>query len=459
MIPLSVDTIAKIVGGEIISDLSEKTDDLLVQGVVTDSRKVNSGDLFVPLVGERADGHDFIAQCFEKGAVCCFTEKRLPTKHEKPLILVQSTAQALLDFAEYYLDMCHIPVVAITGSVGKTTTKDLIASVLSQKYKVLKTEGNYNTNVGLPLTVFRLSKEHELAVLEMGMNSFGEIHNLSKVAKPSIAVITNIGVSHIENLGSRDGILKAKCEVFDYMKETDIAILNGDDDKLITLRDTLPQKIIWYGVTNKEGIYAENIRTEALQSTICDVCTPVGKCTVTIPVPGEHMVKNALAAVAVGLKLHLSLEEIKNGIETFMPTKMRMDVIEYNHMTIINDSYNANPVSMKAAIDVLDWAKGRKVCIVGDMGELGSYANEMHYEVGNYIANKGIDFIISIGTLTKELDRGAREAGASQVYHYDTQEEFWEKGLDKLASGDTILVKASRSMKLEKTVDKLQGVK
>lgn len=459
MKPLTLKTIEQVVGGRVIGADELEKDKIFVSGVASDSRKIMQGDLFVPIRGERVDGHDFITTCFEKGAVCSFTEREILPPKGKYCILVKDAQKALLELAEYYLTLFDIPVIAITGSVGKTTTKDMIASVLMQKYCVLKTEGNYNTNIGLPLMVFRIGDEHEVAVLEMGMNSFGEIHNLSKVAKPNIAVITNIGVAHIEMLGSREGILKAKSEVFDYMTPQGMAILNGDNDMLQTLEGKLSQNIIWYGIENKRGIYAHSIHMEGLEKTRCTLHTPKGEIEVTLPVSGVHMVQNALAATAVGLQMELSLKEIKKGIETFTMTKMRMAVEHTKKgITIINDVYNANPVSMKASLEVLASATGRKVCILGDMGELGIYADQMHREVGEYAAQKGIDVIISIGELSRYLHQGAIKEGAKNAYHYDTQEEFWQEGLSMLASGDTVLVKGSRSRGLEQTVDKIQGV-
>lgn len=461
MKPMTLKLIAEVVNGTVLGIKKEENLDVLVHGVRADSRKVQQGDLFIPIKGERVDGHDFIEMAFKKDAVCSFSEKEIEPIEGKFIIYVESVQKALLELAEYYLKFFpELKIVGVTGSVGKTTTKDIIASVLMQRYTVLKTEGNYNTNIGLPLMAFQINEEHEVAVLEMGMNSFGEIHNLSKVTKPDIAVITNVGVAHIEMLGSREGILKAKCEIFDYMTSEGTAILNGDNDMLQTLNGRLQQKILWYGVENKQDIYADHIQIENLQSTRCILHTPKGSVEVVIPVPGQHLVQNALAAVAVGLELGLSLKEIKMGIETFSLTKMRMG-IEYTKsgITIINDVYNANPVSMKAAIDVLVSSKERKVCILGDMGELGEHGEEMHREVGAYAAEKGIDIIICIGTLTKASAEGARNLGAKNVFHYDTQENFWQEGLKMISEGDVVLVKASRSRGFEKTVEKIQGVK
>lgn len=452
---LSLKEIISAVGGIFKGNLN--TSETFIGHITTDTRKIQEGDLFIPLKGDNFDGHDFLLQAFEKGASCCFSETEAPFSN---LILVKDTKKALKDLAKYYRSLFSIPVVAITGSVGKTTTKDLIASVLSQKYSVLKTEGNFNNEIGLPLTIFCLEEFHEVAVLEMGMNSFGEIHNLSEIAEPDIAVITNIGVSHIENLGSRNGILKAKCEIFDFMNEKGIAVLNADDDKLITLDNKLKNKINWYGIYNKSGIYADEIQSKGLEGIFCRIHTQLGEFCTDIPVSGEHMIYNAMSATIVGILLELNLEEIKKGIEQFTPSKMRMNILNTNAgIKIINDSYNANPVSMKAAIDVLKNAQKRTVCILGDMLELGEYTKIMHYEVGSYAAQKKIDCIICIGTFAKYIAEGAIKEKDSNVFFYADKEEFFERGLQILKADDVVLVKASRGMHFEKIVEKIQEVK
>lgn len=457
MIPMKLERVTEIVSGTFIGEAQGLEKEAC--GLESDSRRVKKGDIFAAIAGERVDGHDFVEQAFEMGAVCCFVEKEIAVKKGQYAIYVKNVIKAMLDLAAYYIKLLDVPVVAVTGSVGKTTTKDMIASVLEQKYTVLKTAGNYNTNIGMPLMVTQLTKEHDVAVLEMGMNSFGEISNLSMVAKPVIAVITNIGVAHIEMLGSRDGILKAKCEVFDGMNAHGIAVLNGDDDKLQTLEGEILQKIIWYGVKNKKGIYAQQIQNNGVESVCCTIFTPKGSFDVTIAVPGEHMVMNALAATAVGLEMGLSLEQIQKGIAHFVPTKMRMNIIKTEYgLTIINDVYNANPVSMKASIDVLAQAEGRKVAILGFMGELGENEKQMHKQVGEYVGEKQIDVLISIGDMAEYYDEGAKEKGTKEIHHFQSQQVFWQEGMSLLKKGDTILIKASRSRQFEKTVEKLQGV-
>lgn len=427
------------------------SEDLLVTEVTTDSRTAKAGSLFIPLRGETFDGHDFILKALEGGAVCAFSQR--PVEGAHCLIRVADTLDALGRLAAYYRSLFRIPIIAITGSVGKTTTKDIIASVLEQKYRVLKTEGNYNNHIGVPLTLFRLEEFHQAAVVEMGMSGFGEIRHLAEIARPDIAVITNIGVSHIENLGSRENIMRAKCEIFDYLKKGGVAVLNADDDLLPQIDGQIPFHKRWYGIRNQRDLYATEIVPVGITGSRCTVHTPHGSFAAEIPLPGEHMVLNALAAAAVGMDMGLTLQEIAAGIAGFVPTKMRMAITKTAAgMTIMNDAYNANPVSMKAAIDVLARAEGRKVAILGDMFELGSYAEEMHREVGRYALEKGIDVLVCIGPNARYM------AEAPGAMHYETQEEFWNKGLAFLQKNDTILVKASRGMHFERTVEKIQEV-
>lgn len=454
---LRLEEIAKAVDGCFVSSVKD-AGQIVIDRITTDTRKIEKGDFFIPIKGEKFDGHEFISQAFEKGAVCCFSEKKL-TETKNPYILVEDTRKAIRDLAEYYRSLFSIPVIAITGSVGKTTTKDMISSVLMQKYRVLKTEGNFNNEIGLPLTLFRLEESHEVVVLEMGMNQFGEIHNLSKVARPSIGVITNIGVSHIENLGSKEGILQAKRELFDFMTENSIAVLNGNDEYLMTLENDLKQKIIWYGTEKEHHVFSENITPRGLEGISALINTEKGSFSVLIPVPGGHMVLNAMAATAVGLQLGLSLEEIKTGIEAFVPTKMRMAIIKTGKgTTIIDDAYNANPVSMKASLDVLVGSKGKTAAILGDMFELGTFSEKMHYEVGKYAAELKIDTIICIGEASQAMCHGALDCGHRNVFYYPSQDLFLEEGVANLEAGITILVKASRGMHFEKTVEKLNEV-
>ncbi len=442
------------VGGVLLGGIN--CGDLYIRGVSTDSRHIQLGELFIPLVGDHFDGHAFLPLAFEKGAVCCLTEREIEA--DGLLIQVPDTKKALRDLAEYYRGLFHIPVVAITGSTGKTTTKDMIASVLSRKFNVLSTKGNFNNEIGLPLTIFQLEDTHDVAVLEMGMNNFGEIHNLSKIARPDIALITNIGVSHIGRLGSREGILKAKCEIFDYMPDTGIRILNADDDLLSPLKGQ-HDRTYFYGVDASDcDVYADEIVYNGLDGVHCQIHTPRNYVHVDIKLPGKHMVSNALAAAAVGSILDLSSDEIKAGIESFQPSKMRMDIVHTARYTIINDAYNANPASTKAALDVLALTAGRKVAILGDMFELGHQEHDLHKDVGEYAATKGIEVIVAIGDLSKSLYEGAMNVINPQqrVYYFETQEAFFSQMHAILSTHDTILAKASRGMAFEKTIEKIK---
>ena len=455
---MSLERIADACGGAYVGPQEKKT--IEVTGVTSDSRRIEEGFLFAALKGERVDGHRFVPQAMEKGAACVLVE--VPPKDPKgPYIVVDSCFQALKDLAEYYRKITGIRVVGIAGSVGKTSTKEMVASVLSQKYSVWKTEGNFNNELGVPLTVFGIREEHEVAVLELGISDFGEMHRLSKIARPDICIMTNIGLCHLENLKSRDGILKAKSEIFDFAAKDCIACLNGDDDKLITLRGREGIRPCFFGKEKENDIYADRIDNLGLEGTACDICTEEGRIRVTIPIPGEHMIYNALAGAAAGLALGLSLEEIRAGIEALKPTVGRNHILHGPKYTVIDDCYNANPVSMRAALDVLSYAPGRKVALLGDMGELGDQENLLHYEVGAYATEKQIDRIVCTGKLAEHMARGAKdtirkspEAACSvEVLYYPDRERLLADLPGILSPGDTVLVKASHFMGFEKVVE------
>lgn len=429
-----------------------------VSSVVIDSRKVTKDSLFVAIRGARVDGHTFIPQTIEAGALCALSEEPLG-EVTFPYILVDSCTQALKDLAEHYRKGLDIKVVGISGSVGKTSTKEMIASVLSQKYNVLKTEGNFNNEIGVPLTIFNLREEHEIAVLEMGINHFGEMTRLAKMARPDICVITNIGVAHMELLGSRDGILKAKTEMFQYMNPNGTIIFNGDDDKLITYHPENGITPVYFGLGDHSSYRAEQIENQGLRGTNATFITPKSRFCAHISIPGEHMVHNALAGIAVGYALGMSDTEIKAGIEALKPLAGRNHLIETDTYTIIDDCYNANPISMKASIDVLSKADTRTVAILGDMGELGEKEKEMHYDVGQHTAMSGIHVLICIGSLSAELARGAKETAQNiRIYRYPDKDHFFAEMDSILEKKDTILVKASHAMAFEKIVEKLERV-
>lgn len=427
-----------------------------VQGVVIDSRKIEKDFLFIPIRGERVDGHSFIPQVMAAGALCTLSEKRLEDARH-PYILVDSCEQALKDLAEHYRKSLNVKVVGITGSVGKTSTKEMIASILSQHYCVLKTEGNYNNEIGLPLTIFRIREEHEVAILEMGINHFGEMHRLTKMARPDICVITNIGYCHLEYLKSREGILKAKSEIFDYMQPDAKIILNGEDDLLCTLTSVKGKKPLFFGVSCERDAYITDVKNLGLDGIACQIHLPNAAFPAHIPIPGTHMVYNAIAGALIGYTLELTPEEIQAGIENLVPVSGRNHIIRANGITIIDDCYNANPVSMKASLDVLSSALGRKAAILGDMGELGKDELSLHYEVGVHAASCPVNLLCCIGERSKEIASGAASKNTKlTVKHFQTKEEFLEKASDLLKSGDTILVKASHAMNFPEIVEKLQ---
>lgn len=437
----------------------EKNLSIEITDISIDSRKIREGSLFIPIKGQRADGHDYIESTLKNGALCSLSEKKLP-KELEPYILVDSTLQAIKDLAEYYRMQLDIKVIGITGSVGKTSTKEMIASVLEQKYKVLKTKGNFNNEIGLPLTIFSITEEHEIAVVEMGISDFGEMHRLSKAARPDICVITNIGCCHLENLKDLKGVLKAKSEIFDFISEKGSVVLNGDDPLLSEIETIKGISPIFYGLGKENQITAENIQNKGLKGNSCTITHPEGSFEVLVPVPGNHMVYNALAAVAAGRLCGLSDTQIKKGIESMETISGRFHIIEAEAFTIIDDCYNANPVSMRASLDVLAQASGRKVCILGDMFELGLEEKKLHEETGRYAGEKKIDVIFCVGELSSHMARGARSSMEnSSVYYFSSKEELLKEINKYLKKEDTILIKASHAMEFEKLTQYLKKIK
>ncbi len=429
-----------------------------VAGVAIDSRKIEKDYLFIPIKGARVDGHTFIPQVMEKGALCTLSEVDLGTVSH-PYILVDSCEQAMKAIAEHYRTALGIKVVGITGSVGKTSTKEMIASVLSQKYNVLKTEGNFNNEIGLPLTIFNIREEHEVAILEMGISDFGEMHRLAQMARPDICVMTNIGLCHLENLRNRDGILKAKSEIFDFIKDDAVIVLNGDDDKLNTVKEMKGITPLFFGLSNEHNAYATNITPRSLQGISCTLHLDGDDIDVLIPIPGEHMVYNALAGALIGKELGLTADEIKAGVEALVPVSGRNNLIATDSLLIIDDCYNANPISTCASLDVLATATTRKVAILGDMFELGENEKELHRNVGTHAAGKNIDVLIAIGTLSKNTAEGAIDIKPDMtVLHYDTKADFLKEANDILETNDTILVKASHGMEFPEIVETLKGL-
>lgn len=415
-----------------------------------DSRQMTNGGMYIPLKGERFDGHNFIESAFQTGAQAIISEKNV-NYEDKIVIKVKDTHQALKDMASYLRNHRPVKVVGVTGSVGKTSTRDMVYSVVKQKYKTLKTEGNYNNEIGLPLTILRYHDE-EVLVLEMGMNHLQEMSRLSMIARPDIACITNVGTAHIGELGSRENILKAKLEIINGMKEGSTLIINQDNDMLQTVE--LPHlNVVRVGKGKEASIQASHIVLEETKSSF-EVEYQGKKEIIEVPVQGEHNISNALIAIAVGIELNISLEDIKKGIQEFKLTKNRMDILEKNHKTIIDGTYNASVDSMKSSIDVLTNYKKRKVAILADMLELGDYSQQLHEEVGSYVASKGIDILVCVGKEAKYIYQKARES-MKDVYYFESNQEVIARLDELLKEDDVILVKGSHSMNLKEVVEKI----
>ena len=431
-------------------------------GVVIDSRKAGKDFLFIATKGERVDGHRFIPEVFAGGALGVVCE-RLPEQPAGPCILVEDSFEALKRIGEFYRRQLSVKVVGITGSVGKTSTKEFVASVLSQKYRVHKTLGNYNNEIGVPLTVLSMPEDTEVAVLEMGINHFGEMHNLSRIARPDICIMTNIGQCHLEFLGSREGILKAKSEIFDFMGEDGAVCVNGDDDMLSTIKEVKGKPPVTFGLSSSCRIYAADIAGRGLlgsEAVIHDREAGISF-NVKIPLPGGHMVYNALAATAAGRLLGLTPEEISKGIAAVEGVSGRSHIIELADKVVIDDCYNANPVSMEAALDLLLQADGRTVAVLGDMFELGKEEAKLHERVGGYAVEKGVDCLICTGKLSLHMYEGALKAAeavekpADGIHYFPDRESLLEGLAALLLPGDAILVKASHGMGFEKVVEQL----
>lgn len=454
---LTLGEILKAVDGTLLGEFSDL--EITVDRVETDSRTIHPGALFIPLVGERFDGHAYINAALEAGAAGCFTartrESYLPGKF---YIKVASPLRALRDLAAYYRTKFPIPLVGITGSVGKTTTKDMVAAVLGTKYNVLKTEGNMNSREGMPLTLLRLERRHEIAVIEMGMSQAGEIDYLSAIAKPDVAVITNIGDAHIENLGSRENILKAKCEMLSNLKPGGMVVLNADDELLSALKPEF--KTTFYGRAQQAQYRAQDVCQGEDGKIHCTAVTPNGAFAMEIPALGQHMIYPALIAAAVGERFGLTQEQILNGILQFEPTKMRMNVLQRGqNITVLNDTYNANPQSMRAAIGVLSDSKSEfKMAVLGDMFELGSLAPALHAGVGEYLGKAGIHCLVAVGELSQHMAQAAQKAGVPQVFHCPDKGAAIPVLKENVKPNSTVLVKASRGMAMEELVEYLKRI-
>lgn len=483
MMDLTIREIAQACGGQLVLQGGKADGDSYVSSVVIDSRRVEQDGVFLATVGERVDGHDFISAAFAKGAILVLTQKRPEEVGEAQnakswgnYILVEDSLQALKEIAEAYRKKLSAKIIGITGSVGKTTTKEFIAGVLSEKYHVLKTEGNFNNEIGVPLTLLRIRREHELAVVEMGISEFGEMHRLSKMARPDVCVITNIGQSHLNNLKDRDGILQAKSEIFDFMAENGEICLNGEDDKLSGLGEIKGHKPHFFGLGSSldQEVAAVDIVSRGLwgsdaalqmkmpwtdQGHEADPGSDSQALFVHVPQPGRHMVLNAAAAACVARLFGLTGEQIAAGIGKVAAVDGRTHIIPCAQYTIIDDCYNANPASVKAALDLLAMADTWKVAILGDMLNLGENSHKLHEEVGRYAVESGIDCILCVGEESRYMYQAATEApgtGASldmpdpHILHFAHRKALLELlAADKsslVPEGCTILIKASHDM-------------
>lgn len=417
--------------------------------VCIDTRKITKGCLFICIKGERFDAHQFADEALSFGASAVMIHSDI--EPNGAYIKVDDTSKAMLSLSGYYRSKFDIPVIGLTGSVGKTTTKEFTHLVVSAKYNAIKTLGNLNNEIGVPQMLFQIDKSTEAAVIEMGMNHFGEISRLVNEVKPTIGLITNIGVSHIENLGSREGILKAKLELCEGLAEGAPLILNGDNDMLQTVKDE-HHKVVFYGIENGE-IKAENI-VETDNSTSFDVAYYGKKQHITIPTIGIHNVYNALAAFAVGYFLNVEPQSAADALGTYVPAGMRQKVVDVDGITSIEDCYNASPDSMRAALKTLSNIKGnKKIAVLGDMLELGDYAKTAHTEVGKAVAENKIDYLLAYGNDAKFYVDGAKQDGVENAFLFDDKEKLSEMLLNIATKGDAILFKGSRGMKLEDVIN------
>ena len=456
MQPMTVKEIAAAVNGVW---LNPREDVPSVASVSTDSRKIPAGCLFIPLVGEKFDGHNFIDQSLASGAAGCLCSKLPETlRDDKFYIQVEETRLALRALASAYREKFHIPFIQITGSVGKTTTKEMVAAVLKEKLNILKTPENFNNDIGTPLTLFGLTPEHQAAVIETGMNHFGEIEYLGALVRPDVAIISNIGDAHIEFLGSREGILKAKCEIFEHLKPGGLVVLNGDDPLLNTV--DVPFKTVRCGQSEHCQVRITEIADHGVEGITCTIVSEKDTYALTISVPGEHMAYSASIAVAVGEAMGLSHEEIVRGVAAYEPAGSRMRVVHLpENRIILDDCYNASPQSVTAALEVLakTTACDRTVAVLGDMGELGDLTDQAHYNMGALAAMLGIDFVVAIGHKASRIADGTEKNGG-EVIHFSTLEEALPTVKELLEPGTAMLVKASHAMHFNDLVSHLRGI-
>jgi UDP-N-acetylmuramoyl-tripeptide--D-alanyl-D-alanine ligase len=417
------------------------------------TQTIKPGEIFFAIPGERVDGHQFINAAFENGASAAVVNRSWFDKQDAPiesLIVVDATDLAIGDLGKYYRNRFNIPVIGITGSNGKTTTKDMVAAVLSTRYNVMATKGNLNTRLGVPLTLFDLSAQHDVAVIEMGIDEYGGMRYLCEIAQPTIGTITNIGPTHLEFLGSVEGVAKAKGELLDYLDESSMTILNLDDLFLFKERAKVKGRLLDIGIEQICQFRGEGLKLD--QKGFANFSLQGHSFHLSIP--GKHNVYNALIAAAAGSALNVPLEDAAKALANFVPTKHRSQMLEHNGIRLINDSYNANPVSMRAALDTLSAIEtdGRRVAVLGDMLELGEITDEVHRELGREAGNRPIDALYALGDLSKLVIEGAREAGLDQSWAFHDRDALTNTLRNYLKPGDLMLVKGSRGIAMENIV-------
>lgn len=430
----------------------------------TDTRKIKQGDVYIGLKGEKYDGSQFYKQALEQGADVCILQnieiedEIKKVYNDRAIIIVDDTLEALQKIAKYKRSKYNIPVVAITGSVGKTSTKDIIASVINTKYNVLKTEGNYNNHIGVPLTILRL-KDHDAMVVEMGMNNFGEISLLTDIAKPTVAVITNVGTAHIGNLGSRENILKAKLEILEGLSKDGSLIINNDNDMLHMWNEKNEiYNVCDFGIENQSKFMAKDFSIQSNYSEY-KITIENQEYNIQVPIASKVFIYNSLSAICVGKLLNIDMNKIIEGIKNFELTKNRMEIINIKDITIINDCYNANYDSMKAAIESLSKMKSkRKIAVLGDMLELGEFSKKLHSDIGEEVASNNIDILLVVGEEAKNIANQAINKGMKKenVFMFSNNNDAIDLLKQIKQKEDTILVKASNGMHFNEIVNALQ---
>jgi UDP-N-acetylmuramoyl-tripeptide--D-alanyl-D-alanine ligase len=452
MMPVTLEQIARVTGGTFVGDEGEKH--TRITGVEKDNRQIEKGNLFVCIQGERVDGHSFAQAAFAAGAACCLAEKPV---EGGPYVLVDSTLEAIKALAAYYRSLFSIPVVGIIGSVGKTPAKEMTAAVLGEKFRVLKTEGNLNNELGVPLMLLKLRQEHTAAVIEMGISDFGEMSRLGAMVRPTAVVMTTIGYCHLENLGDLDGVLRAKSEVFAFM-DGGTAVVNGDDEKLAAM-DPGREKIT-FGIGPDNDYRAENVTAQGTACVELDVAYPKGRFHVSVPAFGSHIPLAVLPAAAIGHRLGMTDEEIRRGILNYAVVGGRAHVIDTGYIRILDDCYNANPNSVTAALLSLSALSGRKVAILGDMKELGRDSESFHREIGVLAGKCAVDALICCGDEANSYYKGLIASGSEILaWHFPMKDALLSVLPRLIRKGDNVLVKASHSMHFEEITRELEKLK